>query len=82
MQHRLPFRRLRQLARAPVTTTEVCVATLQQTIAKKFLDSLSGSDAVNADQIEQLRKLLADSKKVKAEDLVKIFTAAEDGDVK
>ncbi len=58
------------------------MATLQQTIAKKFLDNLSGSDAVNADQIEQLRKLLADGKKVKAEDLVKIFTAAEDGDVK
>jgi hypothetical protein len=58
------------------------VATLQQTIAKKFLDNLSGNDAVNADQIEQLRKLLADGKKVKAEDLVKIFTAAEDGDVK
>lgn len=37
---------------------------------------------MNADQIEQLRKLLADGKKVKAEDLVKIFTAAEDGDVK
>ena len=58
------------------------MATLQQTIAKKFLDNLSGSDAVNASRIEQLRKLLADGKKVKPEDLVKIFTASEDGDVK
>jgi hypothetical protein len=58
------------------------VATLQQTIAKKFLDNLSGSAAANANQIEQLRKLIADGKSVKAEDLVKIFTAAEDGDVK
>ena len=58
------------------------MATLQKTIAKKFLDNLSGSDAVNARQIEQLRELLADGNKVKAEDLVKIFTAAEDGDVK
>jgi hypothetical protein len=58
------------------------MATLQQTISEKFLANLAGSEPVNAGQIEQLRKLLTDGKKVKAEDLMKIFTAAGDGDVK
>lgn len=57
------------------------MATLQQTIAEKFLSSLASSDAVNAKQIEQLRELINDGKKVKADDIVKIFTAGEAGDV-
>ena len=57
------------------------MVTLQQTIAEKFLASLATSDAVNAKQIEQLRDLINDGKKVKADDIVKIFTAGEGGDV-
>jgi hypothetical protein len=58
------------------------MATLQQTIAEKFLANLASSDAVNARQIEQLRELICDGKKLKADDIVKIFTDGEDGDVK
>jgi hypothetical protein len=57
------------------------MATLQQTIAEKFLSSLASSDAVNGKQIEQLRELINDGKKVKADDIVRIFTAGEAGDV-
>jgi hypothetical protein len=57
------------------------MATLQQTIAEKFLASLASSGAISAKQIEQLRELIDDGKKVKADDIVKIFTASEAGDV-
>lgn len=56
--------------------------TLQKKIAGKFLATLSVGKSVDADKIEQLRKLLADSKKPKADDFIKIFTAPAGGDVK
>lgn len=56
--------------------------TLQQTIVNKFLAKLAEGDDVDAEKIEQLRKLLENNKRVKAEDFVKIFTAAAGGDVK
>ncbi len=58
------------------------MATLQQQIAKKFLTKLAESKQVDADKIEQLRQLLADGKKVKTDDFVKIFTLPAGGDVK
>jgi hypothetical protein len=58
------------------------MATLQQTIADKFLATLTESKDVGAEKIEQLRKLLSDGKKPKAEDFVKIFTVPTGGDVK
>ena len=58
------------------------MATLQQQIAEKFLAKLSESKEVDAEQIEQLRKLLADNKKVKAEDFLKIFSLPASGDLK
>ncbi len=58
------------------------MATLQQQIAEKFLAKLAESKDADAKKIEQLRKLLADSKKVKADDFVKIFALPADGDVK
>jgi hypothetical protein len=49
------------------------VATLQQQIIDKFLAKLSQSKDVDADKIDQLRSLLTGSKKLKAEDFVKVF---------
>jgi len=58
------------------------MATLQQQITEKFLEKLAGSKDVDAAKIEQLKKLLADTKKLKADDLVKVFSAPAGGDVK
>jgi hypothetical protein len=58
------------------------MATLQQIIADKFLATLAGGKDVDAEKIKQLRELLADGKKPKADDFVKIFTGSTGGDVK
>jgi hypothetical protein len=58
------------------------MATLQQKIGEKFLATLAEGKAVDAEKIEQLRELLGDGKKPKAEDFVLIFTTAGNGDVK
>lgn len=58
------------------------MATLQQQIVEKFLVRLSESKTVDAKKIEQLRALLADSKKPKAEDFLKIFSLPDNGDLK
>jgi len=57
------------------------MATLQQQLAEKFLEKLAESKQVDTEKIEQLRLLLRDSKKVKADDLVKIFSLPAGGDV-
>jgi len=56
--------------------------TLQEQIAEKFLAKLAESNDVDADKIDQLRTLLANSKKPKADDFVKIFTLPPGGDLK
>jgi hypothetical protein len=58
------------------------MATLQQTIAEKFLTKLSKDKALDAGKIEQLRTLLVGGKKPKAEDFVKVFMQPAGGDVK
>jgi hypothetical protein len=58
------------------------MATLQQQIAEKFLAKLTKSKKVDADKIDQLRTLLADSKKLKADEFVKIFSLPAGGDLK
>jgi hypothetical protein len=58
------------------------MATLQQLIAEKFLAKLAESKDVDAAKVGQLKALLADGKKVKTEDLVKIFTLPAGGDLK
>jgi hypothetical protein len=55
--------------------------TIQQQIADKFLSKLAESDEVDAAKIEQLRVLLSENKKAKAEDFVKIFTMPAGGDL-
>lgn len=58
------------------------MTTLQQKIAEKFLAKLSESKNVDAESIDQLRSLFAESKKLKADDLIKIFSFPADGDLK
>ena len=58
------------------------MATLQKQIADKFLSRLESQDDLNAEKIEQLRCLLAGGKKLKADDLVKIFSLPAGGDLK
>lgn len=58
------------------------MATLQQQIAEKFLAKVAESKDVDAGKIEQLKRLLADTKKLKADDFVKVFSAPAGGDVK
>ena len=58
------------------------MATLQQNIANKFLAILAEGKDVDPGKIEQIRKLLADGKKPKADDFVKIFSAPVGGEVK
>jgi hypothetical protein len=58
------------------------MATLQQQIAEKFLTKLTESNRVDAKIIDQLRRLLADNKKLKADDLVKIFSLSAGEDFK
>jgi hypothetical protein len=55
--------------------------TLSQQIADKFLSKLAESDEVDAAKIEQLRAVLYDNKRAKAEDFVKIFTTPAGGDL-
>lgn len=58
------------------------MATLQQQIAEQFLTKLADSKLVDADKIEQLRKVLTDNKKVKGDDFVRIFSLPAGEDVK
>jgi hypothetical protein len=58
------------------------MATLQQRIVEKFLAKLAESDDVTADKVEQLRRLLADTKKPKVDELVWVFSRPGGGDLK
>jgi hypothetical protein len=58
------------------------MATLQQQIAEKFLTKLSESKVMDTEKIDQLRSLLADSKKLKADEFVKIFSLPAGGNLK
>ena len=56
--------------------------TLQQQVAEIFLARLAKSGALDSDKIDQLRALLTGPKKVKADDLVKLFSQPAGNDVK
>ena len=58
------------------------MVTLQQQIAEKFLAGLAASKDVDIEKIEQLRRLLADTKKPKPEEFVRIFSLTADDDLK
>jgi hypothetical protein len=57
------------------------MATLQRLIAEKFLAKLAENKDVDADKVERLRDLLADGKKLKADDLVSAFSLPGGGDL-
>jgi hypothetical protein len=56
--------------------------TLQQKIADQFLAKFAQAKDVDADKIDQLRKLFGEKKKLTAEDFVKIFTLPAGGELK
>jgi hypothetical protein len=56
--------------------------TLQQQVADKFLERLSESGALDTDRIDQFRTLLDGNKKIRADDLVKLFSQPLGNDVK
>ena len=58
------------------------MATLQQKIAEKFLAKLADSKDVDAAKIDQLRTLLANGNKPKADDFIHIFSLPAGGDLK
>jgi hypothetical protein len=58
------------------------MTTLYQQIGEKFLTELEKSPDVSPQKLEALRPLFADSKKLKVDDLVKIFASAEEDEVK
>lgn len=55
--------------------------TVQQQIVQKFLAKLEQCDDVDAGKIDQLRALLAEGKRLKAEDFVKLFSLPAGGDL-
>ena len=61
---------------------EAPMPTLQKQITEKFLSKLAESQDVDAEKIDRLRSLLASSKKLKADDFVKIFSVSAGGDLK
>jgi hypothetical protein len=63
------------------TGADIHMATIQQTIADKFLAKLAQSKVLDAERIDEIRGLLGDGKKVKAEDLVRIFSLPPGGDL-
>ena len=58
------------------------MAKLQGEIANAFLVKLEASPDVTPEMIDGLRLLLSGKKKLKAEDLVKVFSPSAGGDVK
>jgi hypothetical protein len=57
------------------------MATLQQQIAEKFIARLAEREDFDAEKVEQLRTLLAEGKKPKADELVHIFSLPAGGDL-
>jgi len=58
------------------------MAKLQEEIADAFLEKLEESPDLTPEMIEGLRKLFSAKKKLKADDLVKVFSPPAGGDVK
>lgn len=52
------------------------MAKIQDDILQEFYDQLENTEGFSKEQIEQLRQLFKASKKPKAVDLVKVFSAA------
>lgn len=57
------------------------MAKLQDEIANTFLDELKESSDITPQMVEGLRELLSGKKKLKVDDLVKVFAPPRGGDV-
>jgi hypothetical protein len=57
------------------------MTTLQQQMAEKFLAALAKDQNFDAAKVEALRRLLAEGKKPKADDLVEVFSTPVGDDV-
>lgn len=56
------------------------MATIQQKIREAFLARLTESGSVDANKVEQLRALMDSGKKLKPDEIVKLFSSpADDG---
>lgn len=55
------------------------MATLQKQIANKFFEKLAHAKDVDPAQIDELKALFSNDKKIKADDLVKIFSLPTGG---
>ena len=58
------------------------MAKLQDKIAETFLEKLEESPDVTRDMVDALRKLMSAKTKLKADDLVRVFSPPPGGDVK
>jgi hypothetical protein len=58
------------------------MTTLQKQIADKFLAKLMEAKEVDSAQLDELKTLFSGGKKIKTEDLVRIFTLPAGGDLK
>lgn len=58
------------------------MSTIQQQIAGKFVSKLAESDDIDVTTIEKLRILFSGNKRIKPEDLIKIFTLPPGEDLK
>jgi hypothetical protein len=58
------------------------MTTLYRQIGEKFLAELEKSKDVGAQKLAALRPLFAEGKKLKPDDLIKIFTSAEEDEIK
>jgi hypothetical protein len=58
------------------------MTTLQKQIADQFLAKHAESKDISPEKIDSLRRLLADTNKLKADDLVKMFVLPAGGDLK
>jgi molybdopterin converting factor small subunit len=57
------------------------MTTLQQEIAESFLKELEESKHLDARKVEELRALISDGKKLKADDIIKILAPPAGGDL-
>ena len=71
---------LRNLTRAGYNPN--VMAKLQQEIADIFLKKLKDSPDISSTILDQLRELFSSGKKLRADDLVKVFSPPSGGDVK
>jgi hypothetical protein len=55
------------------------MATLQKQIADKFFEKLAHAKEVEVAQVDELKALFSNDKKIRADDLVKIFSLPTGG---